>query len=116
MYFVKSLFLFLNVLLCFIEPNICLYLINTEIFFISERFYFYFDRYLTFLNVFFRFDIEKIRFISFILEELRSISKKNVQYRSIFIPKKVFLKQGQLPINLFRFVFVLLFKEKQRFI
>ena len=29
--------------------------------------------------------------------------------------KNVFLKQGQLPINLFRFVFVLLFKAKQRF-
>ena len=30
-------------------------------------------------------------------------------------PKKRSLKQGQLPINLFRFVFVLLFKAKQRF-
>ena len=27
--------------------------------------------------------------------------------------KNIFLKQGRLPINLFCFVFVLLFKEKQ---
>ena len=63
----------------------------------------------------FRFDIKKIRFISFILQEKHSILKKNVRYRSIFIPKKRFFKQEQLPINLFRFVFVLLFKAKQRF-
>ena len=32
-----------------------------------------------------------------------------------FYPKKHFLKQGQLQINLFCFIFVLLFKAKQRF-
>ena len=56
-------------------------MINTKIFFISERFYLSFDQYLTFLNVFFSIQYRKIlRFISFILEEIRSILKKNVQF------------------------------------
>ena len=50
----------------------------------------------------FRFDIEKIQFISFILEEIHSVSKKNVQYdiEAFLSQKKCFLKEGQLPINL----------------
>ena len=105
---------------CFIiqrKAKIRLLFINKKFVFISKRFIIFYSLkrtkyslifyYLTFVYVFFRFDFEKIWFLSFIIEEICSISKKNVRYRSIFIPKKHFLNKDSFQSALFRFCFII---------
>ena len=52
------------------KAKIRLMFINKKFVFISKRFYFPFDQFLTFYTFLFRFNIKKIGFLSFILEEL----------------------------------------------
>ena len=66
------------------------YILLIQRIFYFWTFLFSFRSVVNIFKSFFRFNIKKIQFISFILEEICWISKKNVQYRSIFIPKKTF--------------------------